>query len=209
MLAVFSHAAEEIRFFKKQQWLVTSYALTAFFALALAPQYIGACEKVEIWSCVLVNFLCAIVVLVTAIAALIVLWSLDEAHQKELNRMNAARQRLLAIRNIHTAFPSGRAWQTVPVIRSILRGLGHMQEWPVVRPVVRHIRRGYRWVRRGLEAEPVGTRTRGAVLFHLDGARTGGTVSILRFALSIGAVLAIVINVLLRAWASPLLCTAG
>ena len=88
-MAVFSHAAEEIRFFKKQQWLVTSYALTAFFALALAPQYIGACEKVEIWSCVLVNFLCAIVVLVTAIAALIVLWSLDEAHQKELNRMNA------------------------------------------------------------------------------------------------------------------------
>ena len=54
----------------------------------------------------------------------------------------------------------------------------------------------------------MGTRTRGAVLFHLDGARTGGTVSILRFALSIGAVLAIVINVL-RAWASPLLCTAG
>ena len=33
-LAAFNHAAEELRFFKVQQWHVTNYALLAYVALA-------------------------------------------------------------------------------------------------------------------------------------------------------------------------------
>ena len=44
-LAAFNHAAEELRFFKGQQWHVTNYALLAYVALAGAPEWMGETWK--------------------------------------------------------------------------------------------------------------------------------------------------------------------
>jgi hypothetical protein len=205
-LAVFHRAAEEIRFFKTQQWLVTSYALTAFFALALAPNYIADCEKVQSCFCVLVHRACAALVLLTAILALFVLGSLEESHRKELNRMNAARQRLRVIGDIHTKFRFRPIWWfrwMQSVVRRIrgwfwgLPGFRHVRHWKLL--AVRCTRRRFGPVNSGALA-----------LLHLGGRRPGETGTILRFALSIGAVLAMVINLLPLPWTGVGAClTAG
>jgi hypothetical protein len=106
-LAVLNHAGHEIRFFKGQQWQVTNYALLTYAALAAAPPLIVDCEGVANCACILVNFVCSAVVALAAIGAWLVLRSLDKAHDKELQRMNAARDTLPLVQEIHTKFKLG------------------------------------------------------------------------------------------------------
>jgi hypothetical protein len=113
-LATFYHAAEEIRFFKGQQWKVTNYALIAYGALAATPPWIADCKEVNGWSwfCVMVNLASAFAVLITAYFAYRVLGSLDQSHDKELRRMKAARRELPLVKRIHSRFRLTRkgAW---------------------------------------------------------------------------------------------------
>ena len=95
-LAVFNHAAQEIRFFKGQQWLVTNYALITYGALAATPQLIDdTCLKA------VASALCAAVVALPAGAAGWVLYSLDEALDKERRRMDKARCKLPMVAKLH------------------------------------------------------------------------------------------------------------
>jgi hypothetical protein len=198
-LAVFSHAAEEIRFFKKQQWLVTSYALTGFFALAIAPEWLAHCKEIETQFCIGVNLGCALVVLVTTMFALWVLGSLEESHRKELNRMNAARKRLPVIGDIHTRFRFRPVWW-FRWMQSVVR---RIRGWFWGLPAFRHIRRWKLLAARRTRRRFGPVNSGALALLHLGGRRPGETGTILRFALSIGAVLAMVVNVL-RALAGPL-----
>jgi hypothetical protein len=103
-LAVFHHAAEEIRFFKRQQWLVTNYALAAYAVLVAAPELLGDPQDVAAWLYAAANWTCAAVVVIAAIGAWYVLCSLDQSHDKELNRMDAARWNLPLVQEIHARF---------------------------------------------------------------------------------------------------------
>jgi hypothetical protein len=89
-LAVFNHAAEEIRFFKGQQWRVTNYALLAYAALAAAPRWMGAWKGYA-------NALCSVAVIFAGLVAWRVLRSLNEAHAKERRRMERARREKLSV----------------------------------------------------------------------------------------------------------------
>jgi hypothetical protein len=105
-LAVFNHAAEEIRFFKRQQWLVTNYALLAYGALAAVPPLIGDCEDVANWICDVASLGCAFVgVPLVAIGAGVALWSLGKSQEKERRRMDRARGRLPVVAADHANGP--------------------------------------------------------------------------------------------------------
>jgi hypothetical protein len=99
-LAVFNHAGEEIRFFKSQQWHVTNYALGAYAALVA----VAAAPKWGTWKA-WVSIGCAGLVIAAAWHAWRVLLSLDEALQKERDRMEAARIKLPLIADIHRRHP--------------------------------------------------------------------------------------------------------
>ena len=94
---MFTHAGEEIRFFKSQQWHVTNYALLAYVALAAAPLWMPTWKS-------LASFFCAVLVAAAAALALLVLRSLDAALQKERHRMREARCKLPVAAAIHTKF---------------------------------------------------------------------------------------------------------
>jgi hypothetical protein len=96
-LAVFNHAAEEIRFFKGQQWQVTNYALLTFAALAAIPLWWGPAR----WALFGKNGICAGVAIVAAAWAFQILRSLDRAIDKERDRMNKARSKLPLIQEFH------------------------------------------------------------------------------------------------------------
>jgi hypothetical protein len=104
-LATFNHAAEEIRFFKGQQWRVTNYALLAYGALVAAPPLIGHTKDVANWVWVGSNLVCAVLVPVPGWLAWGRLKSLNDALNKERNRMSAARSKLPLIQQIHGDFP--------------------------------------------------------------------------------------------------------
>ena len=95
-LAVFNHAAEEIRFFKGQQWNTTNYALLTFAALAVIPPWLEPPR----WAW-LANWLCVSLAIVAFAWAWFVLCGLDEALCKERVRMNKARSKLPLVREIH------------------------------------------------------------------------------------------------------------
>jgi hypothetical protein len=115
-LATFSHAAEEIRFFKGQQWHVTNYALIAYAALAAAPEWMEAWKASA-------NLYCAIAVVVTALSAGLVLVALEIALNKERKRMEAVRLKLLLIREIHRkSKPAWRWVVTVVLLPTVLGG---------------------------------------------------------------------------------------
>jgi hypothetical protein len=97
-LAVFNHAAEEIRFFKGQQWHVTNYALLTFAALAVVPSWLEPPR----WAW-FANLLCTALVILPAWGAVRVLKSLDGALQKERGRMEKARDKLPLVREMHAA----------------------------------------------------------------------------------------------------------
>jgi hypothetical protein len=99
-LAVFNHAAQEIRFFKDQQWRVTNYALLAYGALVAAPELIDGSKDLANWGC-------AGIAVLAAAAAGVVLWKLDKAHKKERDRMDEVRLDLPLVKKIHDKFPSG------------------------------------------------------------------------------------------------------
>lgn len=108
-LAVFNHAAEEIRFFKSQQWSVTNYTLLAYAALAAAPEWVATGQ-------VLANLVCASLVIFAGGGALGVLASLEKALIKERNRMAEARSALLPrVESIHSKFPPQQA--TIALLR--------------------------------------------------------------------------------------------
>jgi hypothetical protein len=100
-LATFNHAAEEIRFFKGQQWHLTNYALIAFAALAAAPDWVerASWKSYAPWVAIL------LIGLAGAVAAL-ELGRLERALNKERLRLHAARDHLLLIRDIHRRYPS-------------------------------------------------------------------------------------------------------
>ena len=101
-LAIFHHAGGRNPLFKGQQWLVTNYVLLAYAALAAAPLSVA---KWVSWASVL----CAVLALGTAGAAGRILWGLDKAHDKELDRMDAARAQLPLVSK---SMPSG--WGAAP-----------------------------------------------------------------------------------------------
>jgi hypothetical protein len=101
-LAVFHHAAEEIRFFKKQQWLVTNYTVLTYTVLVAAPEAVGGSKDAANSFFVFANWAGVAGALVACIAAIWVLLSLDRSHQKELDRMNKARVgKLPVVQDIH------------------------------------------------------------------------------------------------------------
>lgn len=92
-LAAFHHAAEELRFFKGQQWRVANYTLLAYAALVATPSLVQSCA---------VSAFAGVLVPVVTLAALAVLWSLEEALAKERGRLFTAREKhLLLIKEIH------------------------------------------------------------------------------------------------------------
>lgn len=95
-LTVFNHAGEEIRFFKNQQWNVTNYALAAYGAVVATQQLLD-----DTYPKAVTSWICSIVVLVTALAAGVVLWRLNKAHDKERTRMNKARCKLPVVTALH------------------------------------------------------------------------------------------------------------
>jgi hypothetical protein len=111
-LAVFHHAAEEVRFFKKQQWLVTNYTVLTYAALVAAPEAVGGSKDPTNSLYVFVNWLGIAGALWAFIAAIGVLGSLDGAHQKELERMDAVRkEKLHVVGDIHYRFPPMSWWR--------------------------------------------------------------------------------------------------
>lgn len=114
-LAVLSHAGEEIRFFKSQQWHVTNYALLAYVALASVPSWITASEAFA-------SAICAVLVIATAGMALWVLRSLDVALEKERDRMGAARCKLPLVEAIHAKFGPVNSKVTSVLQAAILLG---------------------------------------------------------------------------------------
>jgi hypothetical protein len=98
-LAIFNHAAEEIRFFKGQQWRVTNYTLLAYGALVAAPQlFEDLCWKA------VVGGACFVAVFVAGGSAVLVLYSLNVALKKERDRMKAARWKLPLVQELHDRF---------------------------------------------------------------------------------------------------------
>lgn len=92
-LATFDHAAEELRFFKGQQWQVANYALIAYAALVAAPRWTESCA---------LSAIAGMLVFVVMLAALAVLWSLEQALAKERGRLFTARkEHLPLIEQIH------------------------------------------------------------------------------------------------------------
>jgi hypothetical protein len=106
-LAVFNHAGEEIRFFKGQQWMLTNYALLAYGALAAAPQLIGDSRDVANWVWVASNLGCAVLVPLAGWLTWGRLTTLNDALNKERNRMSEAKSKLPLIQQIHSNFPPG------------------------------------------------------------------------------------------------------
>jgi hypothetical protein len=98
-LAAFNHAAEELRFFKGQQWHVTNYVLLAYVALATAPDGMGAWKASA-------SLYCAVAVIVTALLACGVLVTLEVALNKERNRLKEVRPKLPLIKEIHKNSPA-------------------------------------------------------------------------------------------------------
>jgi hypothetical protein len=91
----FKHAADEIRFFKSQQWSITNYAL------ALQAGVVGAVKLIVpplrcCWSDV-----AALVIVVLLVAAVWLLIALEAAICKERDRMADARNRLPVLKEIH------------------------------------------------------------------------------------------------------------
>jgi hypothetical protein len=170
-LAVFNHAAEEIRFFKGQELPVTNYALIAYGALAVYPPSIH-CNHVVTWFCAGVNFACAFAVLVTAAVAYRVLSSLDQAYGKELSRMNAARWKPPLVGAIHTKFRlvNSSAWWKLPLVK---------------------IRASSRRLDSGGDRRP------------------GRVILVLRTVLAIGAVLAMLVNLLPLPWTRVAACLSA
>lgn len=92
-LTTFQNAAEELRFFKGQQWRVADYALLAYAALVTTPSLVQSCA---------VSLFAGVLVPVVTLAALTVLWSLEEALAKERGRLFTAREKHLPlIKEIH------------------------------------------------------------------------------------------------------------
>ena len=114
-LATFDHAAEEIRFFKGQQWNVTNYALLTYAALAAAPDWLGSQDWR--WQ---ISLLCAGFTVLAFLAASGVLKGLNEALEKERSRMDEARTKLPLVGEIHGKFPS-RDWRPEPSNQGRLR----------------------------------------------------------------------------------------
>lgn len=91
----FKHAADEIRFFKGQQWSITNYAL------ALQAGIVGTVKLIEpplrfCWSDV-----AAMLAVVLMLAAVWLLIALEAAICKERDRMVNARDRLPVLKTIH------------------------------------------------------------------------------------------------------------
>jgi hypothetical protein len=103
-LAVFHPAAEEIRFFMKQQWQVTNYALLTYGALVAAPELIGGSKDVANSLYVAANWVGVVVAWLALIGAVWVLLSLDRSQEKELFRMAVARWKLPMVHEIHARF---------------------------------------------------------------------------------------------------------
>jgi hypothetical protein len=111
-LAVFHHAAEEIRFFKKQQWLVTNYTMLTYAALVAAPEAVGGSKDPTNSLYVFANVLGIAGALLALIAAIGVLGSLDGSHKKELDRMDTVRkEKLHVVRDNHDQFPPMAWWR--------------------------------------------------------------------------------------------------
>ena len=95
-LTTFNHAAEELRFFKGQQWRVTNYALIAYAALAAAPSWV----EPESWRSG-VSCIASGLVVATFLAAWRVVAILEASIEKERDRQNAARDHLQLLRKLH------------------------------------------------------------------------------------------------------------
>lgn len=116
-MAVFSHAAEEIRFFKGQQWSATNYALTAYAALALAPHWVEGAT----WWKASVSLGCFAFVWAAFCWAWSILESLAEARKKERRRMDKARLKLPLVAAMHNREPRRRAAQRRFSMRPVSR----------------------------------------------------------------------------------------
>jgi hypothetical protein len=105
-LAVFHHAAEEIRFYRKQQWQVTNYTLLTYGALVGAPELIGGSKDAANSLYVAANWVGVVVALLACLGAHLVLLSLDRSQEKELTRMRVAREeKLPVVQDIHARVP--------------------------------------------------------------------------------------------------------
>jgi hypothetical protein len=102
-LVVFDHAAEEIRFFKGQQWNVTNYTLAAYAALVATASFAWP-DGWRLW----VSILAVALVFVAGGAAWKVLVSLERALNKERRRQHAARDILQLLKLVHEQHPPGR-----------------------------------------------------------------------------------------------------
>ena len=77
------HAAEEIRFFRGQQWHVANYALLSYATLIAASRLIESSA---------IGLLAGLHILVVMVAGLGLLWSLEEAFAKERGRLFSVRE---------------------------------------------------------------------------------------------------------------------
>jgi hypothetical protein len=111
-LAIFRHAAEELRFFKGQQWSVANYTLLAYAALALASERMGGIWKASSDVYVAVAVAIAVAMTIVLAWACAVLWSLEMALDKERKRLEEVRPKLPLVDEIHAKFP--------PAFRSVV-----------------------------------------------------------------------------------------
>ena len=92
-LAAFNHAADELRFFKGQQWHVANYALLAYAAVVAAQRLVE--------NPFMTRF-AEVLVVAVLLVALVALWSLEDALAKERGRLFRVRKRHLPlIEQIH------------------------------------------------------------------------------------------------------------
>ena len=137
-LAAFEHAAEELRFFKGQQWSVANYALLAQAATVTVP---GLLEHVADPP---VESVARLVGVLVALAVLRYGWNvlswLDRSIRKERDRMYEARRQLPTLRAIHTPHelsqsdrdsvaPILRAAIVLGAVAAVAINLAHL--WPI------------------------------------------------------------------------------
>jgi len=99
-LAAFSHAADELRFFKSQQWSVANYVLLAQAATVTVPGLLERAGAATTFESV-ARFAGVLVALVALRYGWKLLRWLDRSIRKERDRMYEARRKLPTLHAIH------------------------------------------------------------------------------------------------------------
>jgi hypothetical protein len=117
-IVAFNHAAEELRFFKSQQWNVANYALVAQAVLVAAPALFPDDRAARF-----AHILGVAVSFSVVIAAVTLIRALDNAIRKERTRMSAAHKLLPALWQIHKpAHETARADVTGTLMLAVVIG---------------------------------------------------------------------------------------